>query len=1031
MFQRLRLVALIGLFMATPIAAVAGTVSPAAAVANGLQWRLVGPFRGGWATMAAGIPDQPNTFYFGAADGGVWKTTNAGRTWQPLMQHEPAATVGAIAIAPSDPQMIYVGTGQVAARYDIAGGDGVYRSINGGKTWANIGLRNTRHIGRILIDPKNPNRVLVAALGHIFDANPARGVYLTTDGGKHWKKTLYINADTGVVDLARDPKHPQVVYAAAWQMRMHPWLDYFQPQAGPGSGIYKSTDGGVHWHKLEGHGLPTGVLGRIGLAVARGSGGRIVYATIVSASGKIGTDNMMSGGGSGLYRSGDGGQHWQLVNTHSELASSYFSRVTVAPNHADTVYVIGRSIHKSTDGGRHFTLIKGAPGGDDYHFLWINPKHPDHMITAADQGSVVTVNGGKSWSSWYNQPTGQFYHVATDNRSPYWIYGGQQDSGTVAIASRGPSGIIGPRQWHPVGGDERDYDVPQPGNPNLVFGSGLGGYVSRWNAKTHQVTDVSPWPVSSYGADPRKVKYRYTWISPIAFGRGRTQPLYFAAQMLFRSTDDGTHWQIVSPDLSGTNTHAKNCGRAQNSLTAAKACGFGVIYTIAPSPTNSGTLWIGTDDGEVQLTTDGGRHWHNVTPPDMPLWGRVDAIALSPRHPGTAYIAVDTHRLGAFHPLLFRTTDNGQHWQKIIRGLPTNEYTSSVTVDPQRAGLVYAATNRAVYVSFNAGRLWHILGRGLPTTSVRDLTVHGNDLIAATMGRGFWSLDDIQPLREVNAAFLSHTAYLFTPAVALRLRSDTNRDTPPPPSEPLAKNPPTGAIIDYWLKQPSDSPLVLTITNAAGHIVRRFSSAARPKHLKAERYFQAGWAGQPQRLATGAGLHRLVWNLRGPRPPAITYHYSISAVWPGDTPLVPQGALVLPGHYTVTLAVNGKQYSAPLTVAMNPGVNVSLSALHANLSMENAISADLQQALAAYDASGRYLKQLRQHGGPAARIKTLESWRDGGEGSLRAVTGVLDTLATKLEMADTAPSQGQHDVYADYQEKLTRLLARWRKMHRS
>ena len=1022
MFQRLSVFAMLALCAFVPLSAHAESRSPATAAANSLQWRLVGPFRGGWATMAVGVPDQPNTFYFGAADGGVWKTTNAGRTWQPLMQHEASATVGALAVAPSNPDIIYVGTGQVAARYDIAGGDGVYKSTDGGKTWKNVGLGDTRHIGRIVIDPHNPDHVLVAALGHIFNDNPQRGVYLTTDGGKTWHKTLFVNDKTGAVDLASDPDHPNVVYAAAWQMRMHPWLDYFQPQAGPGSAIYKSTDGGRHWHKLAGHGLPGGDLGRIGLAVK----GSHVYASIVAAAGKIGADNMMTGGGSGFYSSTDGGAHWHLVNTDPELSSSYFGRVTVDPDNAQTVFVVGRSIHESTDGGKHFTIIKGSPGGDDYHFLWINPRHPDHMITAADQGCVVTVNGGKSWSSWYNQPTAQFYHVATDNRFPYWIYGGQQDSGTVAIASRGPNGVIGPREWHPVGGDERDYDVPKPGDPSLVFGSGLGGYVSRWNAATHQVTDVSPWPVSSYGADPRTVKYRYTWIDPLAFGSGKQPALYFGSQVLFRSTDDGDNWQRASGDLSGSDPHARHCAEAQNSLAGAKACGFGVIFTIAPSSTDPDTIWVGTDDGQVQLTTDGGKHWRNVTPKSMPLWARIDAISTSPLHPGTTFVAVDTHRLGAFRPLLFRTTDGGRHWSRITGGLPADQYTTSIAADPKQAGLVYAATNHGVFVSFDDGAQWHPLGRDLPTTSVRDLTVQGDDLVAATMGRGFWSLDDVTPLRQAAAVSASTPAHLFKPAVAMRLRDDNNRDTPPPPSEPLAKNPPTGAIIDYWLRKPANGPVVLTVRDAKGRVVRRFASDATPGDLPADRYFEAVWAGDTEpKPATGAGMHRFVWNLREKRPAAITYHYSISAVFPGDTPLVPQGELALPGRYTVSLTVDGKTHSTPLTVRMDPRATYSLKDMEANMAMHRRLAADLERAVAAYHASGDAIRKLRQEKGQAARAKKLEAWRSGGDDSLNSVTGVLDTLATKLEMTDAAPTRGQREVYAEYGKKLDALLAQW------
>ncbi len=990
-----------------------------------LHWRLIGPFRGGWATMAVGVPNAPNTFYFGAADGGVWKTTDAGRTWRPLMQHQEAASVGALAVAPSNPAVIYVGTGQVAARYDIAAGDGVYRSDDGGKTWRNVGLRKTRHIGRILIDPKDPNRVLVAALGHIFGSNRQRGVFLTTDGGKHWKKTLFVNAETGAVDLAADPHDPSVVYAATWQMRMHPWLDYFMPQAGPGSGIWKSTDGGNSWHRLSGHGLPDGTLGRIGLAVAPGSDGKIVYATIAVASGTPGADDMATGGGSGIYRSSDGGKTWHLVNDGPGLASSYFGRLTVAPNDPNTVYVMGRGIRKSTDGGKDFSIFKGAPGGDDYHFLWINPDASGHMVTASDQGCVATVNGGKTWSSWYNQPTGQFYHLATDDRFPYWIYGGQQDSGTVAIESRGPYGVIGPREWHPVGGDERDFDVPKPGDPNLVFGSGLGGYLSRFDQQTRQVTDVSPWPKSSYGADPRKVKYRYTWITPIAFEPQSPHALYFGAQVLFRSIDDGNDWQVISPDLTGRKTNAKGCAKVTNSLAKAKVCGFGVIYAISPSPSRRGTVWVGTDDGEVQVTTDGGRHWENVTPTGMPLWGRIDAIALSPRQPNTVYVAVDTHRLGEFHPVLFRSTDGGAHWQKIVNGLPADQYVTSVVVDSKNPALVFASTDRSVYVSFNGGQHWQSLRLNLPTTSIRDLLVHDNDLIAGTMGRGIWSLDDIQPLRQLSGSIASSSAHLFTPAVAVRMRDDENRDTPPPPSEPLADNPPTGAIIDYWLKNSAKGPVTLTITNAAGKMVRHFSSAKDAEvPPTGVRYFQKGWLGQPQTLGVGRGLHRFVWNLRYPRPPGLRYSYSIAAVWREGTPVVPRGPMVLPGRYTVTLSADGKRYSAPLTIKLDPRVDVSRRALEQQLAFVEQISAALKRSVSAYAGTGEYLHK-HTAGRYVSAVKTL---RSAGGDSLRGITAGLEALVSRAEQSDAAPTQGQKALFVEYSKKLEALLSRWKRL---
>ncbi len=779
-----------------------------------MQWRLVGPFRAGWATMAAGVTTAPNTFYFGSAGGGVWKTDDAGRTWQPLMQHQSASSIGAIAVAPSNPDILYVGTGQVALRYDILSGNGIYRSNDGGKTWKHVGLDATRHIGRLLIDPHNPNRVLAAAMGNAFKPNSERGVFLTDNGGKNWKRVLYVNNKTGAVDLASDPLYPSIVYAAMWQMQMHPWLDYFTPQIGPGSGIYKSTDGGNHWKHIAGNGIPAGPLGRIGLAVARGSKEQIVYAAIKAPKSQ-----------SGLYVSDNGGKSWHLVNSNGTLADSYFNRITVNPTNSKIIYVMGRSIRRSADGGKHFTIIKGAPGGDDYHFLWINPADTTHMITASDQGAVVTVNGGKSWSSWYNQPTGQFYHLAIDNRFPYRIYSGQQDNGTVCILSRGPYGVIGNRDWHPVGGSERDYEIPKPGNPNIVFGTGLGGSISRFNQITRQVTNVSPWPISSYGDRLNTVRYRYTWITPLAFSPLGLHPMYFGAQVLFKSLDDGNHWKVVSPDLSGKITDRKDITNPD--LTQARSIGYGVIYTIAPSPIAKKVIWIGTDDGLIWLTTDNGNHWHNVTPPTVPLWARIDAVSPSAFSSKTAYTAVNTHRLGKLAPLIIKTTDNGKNWQTIIHGIPSNEYVNVVRADPVRKGLLYAGTNRSVYVSFNSGEQWYPLTLNLPTTSIRDLLLHEGDLIAATQGRGIWILDDIKPLREINVNLEKKSVYLFSPAKAWRIRSNENRDTPFPPSTPYAQNPPAGAIIDYWLKSDVHNPIKLTFRDSKGNIVRSFSSNSK------------------------------------------------------------------------------------------------------------------------------------------------------------------------------------------------------------
>ncbi len=976
-----------------------------------MHWRLVGPYRAGWATMAVGVANEPNTFYFGAAGGGVWKTIDAGRTWQPLMQHESASSVGAIDVAPSDPNVIYVGTGQVALRYDILSGDGVYRSSDGGKTWTNVGLKETHHIGRILIDPQNPDRVLVAALGHVFGPNSERGVYLTNDGGKSWQKVLFVDDSTGAVDLAFDPLHPSVVYAALWQMRMHPWLDYFYPQTGAGSGIYKSEDGGEHWTRLTGGGLPDGQLGRIGLGVARGSRGQIVYATIIASKGE-----------SGLYKSNDGGKSWQFVNNDQGLANSYFSRVTVDPNNADIVYVMDRSIHRSDDGGKHFSMFKGAPGGDDYHFLWINPSNTKYMITASDQGCVVSVDSGKSWSSWYNQPTGQFYHIAVDDQFPYKIYSGQQDNGTVGILSRGPYGVIEDRDWHPVGGDERDYDVPKPGNPNLVFGSGLGGHVSRFDNVTRQVAEISPWPVSSYGARQTTVRYRYTWITPLAFSQIGNHALYLGNQFLFKSTDDGDHWQKISPDLSGKIAGAKDYTYPDQ--TQARAAGYGVIFSIAPSPVSEGVIWVGTDDGLIQLTTDGGKHWKNVTPSTVPMWARVDAIDPSPFSIHAAYVAMNTHRLGYSKPLILKTTNDGRTWQTITNGILADEFVNVVRTDPVKKGLLYAGTNRSVYVSFDDGENWQPLTLNFPTTCVNDLVVHDGDLVAGTQGRAIWILDDVEPLRETTAKLASESVHLFHLADAWRVRADENKDTPWPPETALGQNPPTGAIVDYWLKDNVQGPVTLTIRDSKGNIVRKFSSQEEQENLPAHRYFQKGWIHPEEQLAATAGMHRFVWGLRYPRPSALRYEYSIAAVWTEGTPLDPEGPLVLPGKYTAALTVAGKDYSQPFVVKLDPRVHVSENALQAQLKLAKSIDAAIEQAVSAHNTINDVLKE-KKGSIPTATADTLFALADRGQPSLASVAGVLTGLETAVQGADAAPAQGESDVYSHYRKELDGLLARW------
>jgi len=1002
-----------------------------------MRWRLVGPFRGGWSTCAVGVPDEPNTFYFGAAGGGLWKTDDAAQTWTPLFQNEATAVVGALAIAPSDPKIVYVGTGQVDTRYDIASGEGVYRSTDGGKTWRHLGLEATRAIGRILVDPRNPDVVLVAALGHIFGPNADRGVFRSEDGGRTWKKTLFVNEDTGAVDMACDPEDPAVVYAAVWQARNFPWLSYFQPDVGMGSGLYRSADGGKTWKRLSSGGWPSGELGRIGLATA--SGGRVYaivdarpYLATLHSSKEEGTP------GAGLYRSDDAGATWQRVNGDPEFASSYFGRLTVDPGSRDTVYLMGQSVRRSDDGGKTFRIVKGAPGGDDYHFFWINPKHPDHRVLASDQGTVVTVNDGRTWSSWFNQPTGQFYHVSTDDRFPYWIYSGQQDSGTVGIASRGNDGLLTYREWHPVGAEERGWDVPDPTDPNIVYGSGLGGNLTRYDARTGQVEDISPLPESTYAQRPTGLKYRYTWISPLGVSRLAPHTLYFGSQVLLRSTDRGHHWEVVSPDLSGAVPGTKGC-EGQITLANARPCGFGVIYSLSLSPLDDREIWAGTDDGLIHVTRDGGKTWQNVTPAGLVAWSKVSSLDTSPLAAGTAYAAVDAQRLDDFTPHAYRTRDFGRTWTAITSGLPASGYVSVVRSDPIRQGLLYAGTGAGVFVSFDDGDHWQSLQLNLPTAWVRDLTVHGQDLVAATQGRAIWVLDDVTPLRQITAEVAGSPAYLFRPAPATRVRRDENRDTPLSPETPAGQNPPAGAVIDYHLNADARGSVTLEILDAQGGLVRRYSSTDAAEKLDAHRYFGEDWLTPGRPLSGAAGHHRFLWDMRSPRPKADHYEYTIAAVYGEGTGVQPEGPLALPGQYTVRLTVDRRSLTQPLSLKMDPRVKTP----EVELRQQSELAVKIAQAM------NRDFAALEQVRGVQAKLKDLEAQAKGGalsdeiaalEAAIAALeegskgTGAegfvklssrLGTLLNVVEGADAAPTAQAGAAFQDIEKALAEALSRW------
>ena len=856
---------------------------------SGLRWRMIGPFRAGRTVGVAGIPEQPNIFYIGVNNGGVWKTDDYGLTWRPIFDDQPTGSIGAVAVAPSDPNTVYVGSGEGLQRPDLSVGDGMYKSADAGKTWRHLGLRDAQQIAQIIVDPKDPNRLFVAALGHPYGPNVERGVFRSADGGQTWQKVLYKDEHTGAIDLAFDPRNPRTVYAVLWEARQGPWEN--GAFSGPNSGLFKSTDGGDTWAQLTG-GLPTFAqgLGRIGIGIAPSDPSRM-YALVESRE------------AGGLYRSDDAGASWRRVNQEQRIygRGSDFACVRVDPKNPIVVYVANTSTYRSTDGGQSFTAIKGAPGGDDYHTIWINPLHPEIIALAVDQGATITVNGGATWSSWYNQPTAQFYHVITDNQFPYQVYGGQQESGSVAISSRGNDGAITFRDWHPVGAEEYAYIAPDPLHPNLIY----GGIVSRYNRVTGEVTHVAP-----------RGQYRHLRTAPLLFSEVDPHVLYLGMQKVLKTTDGGANWTEISPDLSRETYEVPASVASYGAEAKRQATRRGVIYAMAPSRLNVDVLWAGTDDGLIHLTRDGGKNWKNVTPPAMTPWSKVSQLDSSHFDDQTVYAAINRLRLDDLKPHIYRTHDGGATWTEIVHGLP-DAPVNSVREDAVRKGLLFAGTELAVYVSFNDGDDWQPLRLNMPATSIRDLVVHDSDLVVGTHGRSFWILDDISPLRQMTTAVSAAPAHLFAPRLTYRLPRNTNTDTPLPPEEPAGQNPPDGAILYYTLKAAA-SHVQLDVLDSNGKVVVRFENTDQPRPVPANLNVPTYWLRPFQPLSGGAGMHRFVWDLHGaPQgggggrggPP-------ISAII-HDTPWG-QGEWMPPGTYTVRLTVDGGTYTQPLVVRPDP-----------------------------------------------------------------------------------------------------------------
>ncbi|MGB6631192.1 MAG: glycoside hydrolase [Terriglobales bacterium] len=1011
-----------------------------------LHWRMIGPFRGGRTVAISGVPGQPNVFYMAPNNGGVWKTTDFGRTWNPIFDDgskddQPndgqsnddhrSGSIGALAVAPSNPDTIYVGSGEGLRRPDLSVGNGIYKSTDAGRTWQHLGLRDAQQIASIIVDPKDANRLFVAAQGHPYGPNSERGVYRSLDGGQTFQKVLYKDENVGGMDLVFDPHNSQVIFASMWASRRPPWTTG-GGYNGSGSGLYKSTDGGDNWRQLT-KGLPGAAegIGRIGPAVSPSDPDRM-YAWVNAKT------------GSGIYSSDDAGESWQQVNNEERVwgRGDDFGCVRVDPRNKDVIYVANTSTYRSTDAGKDFTAIKGAPGGDDYHTIWINPEVPDIIALAVDQGATISVNGGRTWSSWYNQPTAQFYHVITDDEFPYWVYGGQQESGSIGTASRSDFGEITFRDWTTVGTEEYGYVAPDPLHPNLIY----GGKVTVFDRNTGQTRDVSPVVL-------RTGQFRFNRTAPLIFSAADPHVLYLGSNVLFATRDGGNSWQIISPDLTREDPGVPATLGPFVADDPAKGKHRGVIYSVAPSPKDANLIWAGTDDGVIQVTRNGGKNWQNVTPSELTPWSKLAQMDASHFDTASAYAAVNRLRLDDLHPYIYRTHDGGKSWQKIVNGLPENEPVNTIREDPERKGLLFAGTERSVYVSWDDGDHWQSLKMNLPPTSIRDLVIHHDDIVVGTHGRSFWILDNITPLRQFSPEIANDVAHLYAPQLTYRVRRNNNTDTPLPPEEPAGQNPPDGAMIDYFLKAAASAPVTLEIVDASGRVVRNFSSADKPEAVNPkERNVPMYWVRPARVLSAAAGMHRFVWNLHYPEPDVLAHEYPISAIY-HDTPRTPLGAAVLPGEYSVLLSVDGKKYTQTLDLRMDPRVKTSAEDLRRQFDLDQKFADALHKDYEAVQQvrsvrsqikwllRGKYANSMASSTALDAAAKTaaeLDAKAESIEGeeggrylstpegrSLVRLNGGLNTLLSGLDTADAAPTTQQSAMFDELDKALEEQLSAW------
>ena len=993
---------------------------------RGMKYRSIGPFRGGRSLTAAGIPGDPTTYYFGATGGGVWKSTDGANTWSAIFDKDGSPSIGSIAVAGSDPNVVYVGTGEACIRGNISNGDGVWKSVDAGKSWKYVGLKDSRAIGKVIVNPHNPDIAFVAALGHPYGPNTERGVFRTTDGGKTWDKVLYKDENTGAIDVTFDPQNPHILFASLWEARRTPWS---LSSGGPGSGIYRSTDAGTTWKKLEEHGLPKGPYGRIGLAVAANS--ERVYAIVEAKE------------GGGFYRSDDGGDTWDLVNSsHSLLQRAwYYMHVIADPQDVNTVYVADVEFFKSTDGGRSFNKVK-VPHGDN-HGLWIDPKNTKRMIASNDGGVTVSLDGGNSWTREDNQPTAQFYHVITDTRTPYYVYGAQQDNSTVAIASRSDDGAIGRDNWYTVGGGEAGYIAPNPTDPNIVYAGDYQGNITRFDRRTNQIQSINVSPEISDGRGAAPLDHRFQWTAPIVTSPHDPNTIYYGGERVFKTSDGGMHWEAISGDLTRNDKSKQQPSGGPITIDDTGTEYYDTVFSIAPSPLAKGQIWAGTDDGLIQLTRDEGKTWTNVTPKDLAEWSRISLIEASPHYAGAAYVAVDRHQNDDLAPYIYKTADYGATWSRITAGIPDGSFVRAVREDPKRKGLLYAGTERGVFVSFDDGAHWRSLQINLPIVPVHDLVVKNDDLVLATHGRAFWILDDVSPLRQFADSVVAEDVHLYQPATAYRVHAG---DAP----EHLTfdgKNPPHGAVIYYYFKKapkPEAKPgeVTIEILDASGTVVRKFSSN---KTEPLEEPLDPDDKKPEKQIMPEDGLNRFVWDLRYDEanrvPGYFLWEYNEGA----------KGPLALPGNYQVRLTANGKTLTAPLEVKIDPRVTVSQADLEKQFKLEMNVREQLNRV---YDAVNQIqdvreqLEGLKKRVVPGDSTKPLLDGASALEAKLIAVRDPLinfkisaseDSLAyvpgidAKLAFlsmavagfADSAPTEAENREFDKLKKQTEELLARW------